>query len=343
MTTEVRRRVRGRRPVPAVALVLTTGLVAVMFVGLLAGSVAVGLDDLWHMIAVRSGLSDDPERLTDNVLWAIRLPRVLTGLVAGAALGAAGVGLQGVFRNPIADPHLLGVAPAAGLGAVAGIALTPANGPPIIMFLGAVAGALAFALLIRTVAAMTLDAGQLVLVGLALGLAVLAVLGAVVLAWDSPRLPTFNFWVFGSLAVATWSKLGVGAAFVAAGVIAVWSFGRSLDLLALGEPEARHLGVPVDRVRFSVLVAVGFAVGAAVAMAGVIGFVGLIVPLVLRSLIGPAHRTLTALSALGGAVTLASLDVLARTAAAPIEIPVGLFTAAVGAPVLVWFLLRRAQ
>lgn len=336
-------RVTGPRPSrAAVGLGLGAGLVGVAFIGLLAGSVAVGIDDLWHMIAVKTGLSDDPERLTDDVLWAIRLPRVLTGVVAGAALGAAGVGLQGVFRNPIADPHLLGVAPAAGLGAVAGIALTPGGGSPLVMFLGAVAGALALALLMRTIAVNTLDPGQLVLIGLALGLAVLAVLGAVVLAWDSPRVPTFTFWVFGGLSVATWSKLGFGAVFAAAGVAAVWWLGRTLDVLALGETEARHLGVAVDRTRVGVLGAVGLTVGAAVGLAGVIGFVGLVVPLVLRAVVGPAHRTLTVFSALGGAMMLTLVDVLARTAAAPIEIPVGLFTAAIGAPVLVWFLLRRA-
>ena len=119
-------------------------------------------------------------------------------------------------------------------------------------------------------------------------------------------------------------------------------FGRMLDVLALGESEARHLGVSVARVRFAILVAVGLAVGAAVGLAGVVGFVGLVVPLVLRSLVGPAHRVLAGLSALGGALALALIDVAARSLAAPIEIPVGLLTAAVGAPVLVWFLLRRS-
>lgn len=329
-------------PVPAAGLVLAVGLVVTSFVGMLVGSVAVDLGDLWHMVGVKTGISDDPERLTDNVLWAIRLPRVLTGVVAGAALGVAGVGLQGAFRNPIADPHLLGVAPAAGLGAVAGIALTPAGGSPLLMFAGAVAGALSLALLMRVVAANTVDAGRLVLVGLALGLAVLAVLGAVVLAWDSPRVPTFNFWVFGGLSGATWSKLGIGFLVAAAGIGGVVWLGRALDVLALGESEARHLGVPVARVRFAVLVAVGLAVGAAVGLSGVVGFVGLVVPLVLRSFVGPAHRSLAGLSALGGAMTLALIDVAARSLAAPIEIPVGLLTAAVGAPVLVWFLLRRS-
>jgi iron complex transport system permease protein len=328
--------------VPAVGFVLVAGLVVTALAGMLVGSVAVDFGDLWHMVAVKTGLSNDPEQLTDNVLWAIRLPRVLTAFVAGAALGAAGVGLQGAFRNPIADPHLLGVAPAAGLGAVAGIALTPAGGSPLLMFVGAAVGASALALLMRVISVNTLEPGRLVLVGLALGLAVLAVLGAVVLAWDSPRVPTFNFWIFGGLSGATWDKLGIGILVATIGIVGVLWFGRSLDILSLGESEAQHLGIPVSRVRFAVLVAVGLAVGAAVGLSGVVGFVGLVVPLVLRSIVGPAHRALAGLSALGGAMVLAAIDVAARSIAAPIEIPVGLLTAAAGAPVLVWFLLRRS-
>jgi iron complex transport system permease protein len=342
VTVSTGRPVQRSVPVPAAGFVLVAGLVVAAFAGMLVGSVAVDFGDLWHMVAVKSGLSDDPERLTDNVLWAIRLPRLLTGFVAGAALGAAGVGLQGAYRNPIADPHLLGVAPAAGLGAVVGIALTPAGGSPLLMFTGAVIGASALALLMRVIAVNTFEPGRLVLVGLALGLAVLAVLGAIVLAWDSPRVPTFNFWIFGGLSGATWDKLGIGFLIASAGIVGVLWFGRSLDILALGESEARHLGIPVSRVRTAVLLAAGVAVGAAVGLSGVVGFVGLVVPLVLRSFVGPAHRALAGLSALGGAVVLAAIDVVARSIAAPIEIPVGLLTAAVGAPVLVWFLLRRS-
>ncbi|MDJ0953742.1 MAG: iron ABC transporter permease [Acidimicrobiia bacterium] len=321
---------------------LALGVVAVSLLGLLAGSVAVDLADIWHMVEVRLGIADD-ERLTDSVLWAIRLPRVLAGLVAGAGLGVAGVALQGSFRNRMADPHLVGVAPAAGLGAVAGIALTPAGGTPLIMMLMAGAGGIALALLMRRIAENVPESGQLILVGIALGFALLALLGAIVLAWDSPRVPTFRFWVFGGLSGVTWSTLGAAVPLVVLGGAGVFSVGRSLDVLALGEDEARHLGVDVSRLRLVTLSSVGLMVGGAVGLAGVIGFVGLVVPMVIRGWVGPAHRRLAVLSALGGAIALAGLDVVARTVAAPVEIPVGLITAIGGAPVLVWFLLRRPR
>ena len=322
--------------------ILGLGFVAVALIGLLAGSVAAGLADLWHMIEGRLGIADD-ERLTDSVLWAIRLPRVLAGLTAGAALGVAGVALQGSFRNRMADPHLVGVAPAAGLGAVAGIALTPAGGPPLIMMVAAGAGGIGLALLMRRVAQNVTESGQLILVGIALGFALLALLGAIVLAWDSPRVPTFTFWVFGGLSGVTWSTLGAAVPLVAIGGAGVISVGRSLDVLALGEDEARHLGIDVPRLRLITLSSVGLMVGGAVGLAGVIGFVGLVVPMLIRGWVGPAHRRLAVLAALGGAIALAGIDVLARTVAAPVEIPVGLMTAIGGAPVMVWFLLRRPR
>lgn len=327
--------------VPWVGAGLVLGLAAVAVTGMLAGSVEVTPADLWHMIESRVGLTD-ADRLTDSVLWAIRLPRVLAGLVAGAGLGAAGVALQGVFRNPMADPHLIGVSPAAGLGAVLGIAVTPSLGSSLPMVLGAIAAGVLLGLGMQRIAANVVDSGQLVLVGIAIGFAVLAALGAIVLGWDSPRVPTFTFWVFGGMSGATWSILGAATPFVFIGVIAVAASGRSLDLLALGEDEARHLGVDVSRVRALVFGGAGMAVGGAVALSGVVGFVGLVVPTLLRHWVGPSHRRLVVLSALGGAVALAGLDIVARTVVAPIEIPVGLITAIGGAPVLVWFLLRRA-
>lgn len=331
----------GQRSPRITYWLLAAGVVVVSLVGMLAGSVDVDLSDLWHMIRYRFGIGE--ERLTDSVLWAIRLPRVLAGLTAGAGLGVAGVALQGVFRNRMADPHLVGVAPAAGLGAVAGIALTPAGGTPLIMMAGAAVGGVVLALLMRRVAANVMDSGQLILVGIALGFALLALLGAIVLAWDSPRVPTFNFWIFGGLSGVTWSTLGAAVPFVLAGTAGVVTMGRSLDILALGEDEARHLGVDVARLRLLSLVAVGLTIGGVVGLAGVIGFVGLVVPMLLRAWIGPAHRHLVLVSALGGAIALTGLDVLARTAAAPVEIPIGLITAIGGAPVLVWFLLRRPR
>jgi iron complex transport system permease protein len=205
---------------------------------------------------------------------------------------------------------------------------------------GAAVGGAAAALLMRRIAKRVIDPNQFILVGLALGLAMLAWLGAIVLAWDSPRIPTFTFWVFGGLAGSTWTTLSAGSPIVLIGTAIVAASSRSLDLLALGETEARHVGVDVDRVITLVLVGVGMAVGGAVGLGGAIGFVGLIVPLVLRRWIGPTHRWLLPASALGGAAMVVAVDTLARTVASPIEIPVGLLTAILGGPVFVWFLMR---
>jgi iron complex transport system permease protein len=329
--------------VRVIGAVLGVALVATMLIGLLAGSVSISMADVWHVFAVRFGLAHDGSRLTDSVLWAIRLPRLLAGMVAGAGLGAAGVALQGAFRNPMADPHLIGISPAAGLGAVAGIAVTPALGSPLPMVLGAALGAILLAAVMHRIAANVVDSGQLILVGIAIGFALLAALGAIVMGWDSPRVPTFTFWVFGGLSGATWSIVGAASPFVIAGIVLVFAAGRSLDLLALGEDEARHLGVDVGRVRALVFGAVGIGVAGAVALSGVVGFVGLVVPTLLRHWVGPSHRRLLVLAAMWGAVVLGALDIVARTVAAPVEIPVGLITAIGGAPVLIWFLLRRSQ
>lgn len=320
--------------------VLGIALLVLMVAGLLSGGVAIGPTDLFHMVGRRLGLTNDPERLTDSVLWAIRLPRVLTAAAVGAGLGVAGAALQGTFRNQMADPHLVGISPAAGLGAVAGIALSTTGGTPLFMMGGAAVVGAAVALLMRRIAKRVIDPSQFILVGLALGLAMLAWLGAIVLAWDSPRVPTFTFWVFGGLAGSTWTTLAAGSPFVLIGTAIVAASSRSLDLLALGETEARHVGLDVDRVITLVLVGVGVAVGGAVGLGGAIGFVGLIVPLVLRRWIGPTHQWLIPASALGGAAMVVAVDTLARTVAAPIEIPVGLLTAILGGPVFVWFLMR---
>ena len=322
---------------------LLTLLVGLMITGMLAGAVSVNVGDLMHMLGRRLHLSEDPERLTDSVLWAIRLPRVLAGSLVGAALGLSGAALQGAFRNHMADPHLVGLVPAAGLGAIAGIAITPAGGSPLVMMLLAAAAGAAAALLMRRIAHQVVESTQFVLVGLALGLGMLAWLGAIVLAWDSPRVPTFTFWVFGGLSGSTWTVLAAATPLILVAVVALVAVARPLDLLALGESEARHLGVDVDRLLRYVLVVSGVAIGGAVGLGGAIGFVGLVVPLILRRWVGPGHRWLLVLSAIGGAAMVVAVDTVARTVAAPVEIPVGLLTAIVGAPVFVWFLIRAGR
>lgn len=331
-------RVWYRRPGPVL------GMLGVIFIGagvisLLAGAVPVTPGDLGHMLRWRLGAGQDPERLTDSVLWAIRLPRVLAGFGVGAALAVAGTALQGTFRNRMADPHLVGVSPAAGLGAVAGIALTPVGGHPLLMLACAAGAGVVATMTMRWISQVIADPNQFVLVGLALGLGLLAWLGAIVLAWDSPRVPTFTFWVFGGLGGSTWTMLGVGIPVITLGCGLIAFSARSLDLLTLGESEAQHLGVAVGRAVKVLMVGAGLAVGGAVGLGGAIGFVGLVVPLLLRHWLGPVHRTLIPASALAGAAAVVAMDAVARTVAAPVEIPVGLITAMLGAPLFVWLLL----
>lgn len=330
-------------PRPTVSFLLVVALAASVLVGLLAGAADIGLGDLVHVFRWRLGFVEGPGRLSDSVLWAIRIPRVLSGVVVGACLGVAGAGLQGAFRNQMADPQLVGISAGAGLGALAGIAVTPANGPPIFVILAAGVGGIVAGLLIRTLGARVPSGGQFILVGLALGLVLLAWLGAVVLAWDSPRVPTFTFWIFGGLSGARWSFLVSALPVVAAGAAGIIMLARSLDLIALGDREARSLGVDVDRVTGLLLISVGLVVGAAVALGGVIGFVGLVVPFILRRIVGPAHGRLLPLSAVGGAVLVVLVDTAARTIAAPVEIPVGLLTAIIGGPVFIGALLRAGR
>jgi len=331
-----------RRHIVALA-VLGAGLAGAIVAGLLAGSVPMGANDILHAFAVNLGISDDPERLTDSVLWAIRLPRVIGGAMVGAALGVTGAGLQGMYRNQMADPQLLGISAAAGLGAIAGIAVTPVGGPKIVSILGAAAAAIAAAWLMRKLARRVGESTQFVLVGVAVGLALVAWLGAIVLAWDDPRVPSFTFWVFGGLTNVTWSTLIAAVPLAVVGLALVWAHAATLDLLALGDDQARHLGARVDRSRSFISAGVGLAVGAAVGIAGVVGFVGIVVPLLVRRVVGPGHSWLIALSGLGGAVSVVIVDIYARTLASPAEIPLGLLTAAIGGPVFVWFLLTSGR
>lgn len=314
-------------------------VLAIAVVGsLMIGAFSIGPRPLirW-MLGISSGSSDD---LIDRVLWSIRLPRVLAAVAVGAALGAAGATLQGTFRTPLADPHLLGYSSAAGAGAAFGFALTAPGGFPILpvllsALLGALFGVATVALRTRT------GTDRFLLSGVAFGFALLAWTGMFVLIVDSPRVPTFLFFVFGSLAATTWKAVIAATILLLPAVFIMWHHARGLDLLSLGGAEARALGFDSRRSVPVIVGAVGVAIGASVVLGGVVGFVGLLIPFMLRPLIGPAHRTLIPASAIGGGVLVVVADTVARTVASPAEIPLGLITAALGGPFLGWLLLRR--
>jgi iron complex transport system permease protein len=276
------------------------------------------------VFAVVLGPSHVPaaELLTSPIVRDLRVPRALLAFLVGGALGTAGASLQALVRNPLADPYLLGLSGGAGLGAVAAIALHLAG--PWALPLAAFAGAL----------------GAMGLVYRLVGAFAAAVTTAVVSLSDAAELRNAFLWLWGGLSGASWDTVRVMAIYAPLPLAVLYTAARSLDLLALGDEPARHLGADVERVKRRVYVAASLLTAAAVAVSGVIGFVGLIVPHVMRTLWGHRHRTLLPAAFLGGGTLLALADTLARTAIAPRELPVGIVTALVGVPVFT-LLLRR--
>jgi iron complex transport system permease protein len=293
--------------------------------------------------AVVDGLplvSLDVPRPAGVIVREVRLPRIVLGAVVGFALAAAGTVMQGFFRNPMADPSIVGVSSGAAVGAVAAVVAPAALPFDLGVRAAAFAGAVVTAVVVYLIAT---EGGRTPVATLLLaGVAVQTFLGAVVsylLLHAGESLDRVVFWLMGHLADATWDEVALAAPAVPL-VVLLFPFARDLNVLLLGEGEAHSLGIEVERVKRVLLVVASLVTGAAVAVTGVIGFVGLIVPHVLRLLVGPDHRVLLPTSALAGAIFLVAADTVAR--AGPAEVPVGVVTAAVGAPFFL-FLLRRRE
>lgn len=329
---------RGQLPIPAAEVV---------------GSVLHRLDAGLEGMLARAGMHVDlplavgplPEHVQgENTLWLVRFPRVVLALLIGAALAAAGALMQGVFGNPLAEPAIVGVSP----GAAVGASLVFVTGAT---FLGewTVAVAAFGTGLVTTllVYALSRSGGRTEVVTLVLtGVAVTAVAFAIVAFATFAATPEAReqivFWQLGSLNGARWPAVLAVLPFIGVGLVTAVALARSLDLLALGERSARHLGVNVERLRIVAIVAVAMLVGSGVAFAGVIGFVGLVVPHLVRMVTGPGHRVLLPASALGGALLLVGADLVARTAIRYADLPLGMLTALVGGPMFFW-LLRRTR
>lgn len=289
----------------------------------------------------------------EAVLLSIRLPRVLLGVLVGGGLAIAGAAMQGLFRNPLADPGLLGVSSGAALAAFAAIVLgdrlLPGMPGQLKMWLlpaAAFGGALT-ALTLLYLFSRDREGRMQVSVMLLAGIAVNALCGAGIglfafLSTDV-QLRDFTFWNLGSLGGANWAMLAVLLPVLPVAGLLMWRLSRALNLLALGESEAAHLGVSVERLKIILAVLCALTVGAAVSASGAIGFVGLVVPHILRMAGGPDHRWLLPASFLGGAALLLFADVVARTLASPAELPIGILTALVGGPFFLGLLVRSRR
>jgi iron complex transport system permease protein len=337
------RAARARIAIPAlcIALVLACGV-----------SLTAGASDTsaLHALLALAGLSDADVSASDRIiLGAIRLPRIALGALVGAALAVSGALMQGLFRNPLADPGLAGVSAGAALGAAGMIVLGGTLLAPLTALFGfsalpvaAFGGGLATTTILYLTATRRgrTSVATMLLAGIALGAFSGAATGILVYIADDKQLRDLTFWGLGSLAGSTWSKAWTVGPLILACLVAAPFLGKQLNALALGEAAAGHMGVPVQRLKTASILLVSAMTGAAVAVSGGIGFIGIVVPHIIRLSVGPDHRTLLPASALLGAALLVLADGFARTIVAPAELPIGIVTATAGAPVFLWLLLR---
>jgi iron complex transport system permease protein len=330
--------------------VLVVALVVALF-GATAFAIGVGtvevpvgrvIEVIWaHLRGDPAGL--DP--LTDQIVWEFRTPRVLLAALAGSGLSLAGVCLQTLVRNPLADPYLFGVSAGASLGAV--IAMT--SGVGVVVGLGVAGAAFAGSLIsLAVVFVMAQRGGRLIGSSLVLAGVAVAYLGTAITSYlqlqaNPAELRGVMFWLLGSVSGASWDDLGVLVA--ATAVTALWltTQGRSMNALSVGDDTAAGVGVDVHRLRILLLVAASLLTAAVVSVAGGIGFVGLIVPHAVRLVVGPDHRKVIPVSLLAGAVFLVLVDLVTRTIDRPNEMPIGIFTAALGAPFFLVLLRKRKR
>ncbi|MDO5641550.1 MAG: iron ABC transporter permease [Paracoccus sp. (in: a-proteobacteria)] len=337
---------RRRGQVLAVLLAALVGVVSVLSMGHGASGVsAMAVLGDWlagHEIAPAQRV----------IVLDIRLPRLLTGLIVGASLAVAGAVMQGLFRNPLADPGLLGVSAGAGLGAIAAIVLGGALPAAVTALTGwylvpltAFAGAWVTMLVLYAIATRQgrTSIATMLLAGIAISAMVGAVSGLIVYYADDAQLRDLTFWGMGSLAGASWVKLAAAGPVMLAALLATPFLARALNGLALGEAAAAHVGIRVERAKTAAMLSAAGAVGAAVAVSGGIGFIGIVVPHLLRLIAGPDHRWLLVNSALLGASVLVLADMVSRTVIAPAELPIGIITAMMGGPFFTWALLSNRR
>jgi iron complex transport system permease protein len=328
------------------ALALGVGLIVVSVTSLGIGASGT---PLWPVLGqlVRG---EDIATRDAIILFDIRLPRLVLGILVGAALSVSGAVMQGLFRNPLADPGLVGVGAGAGLGAIGAIVLGAALPVALRDALGyylvpvaAFAGGWATTILLYRLSTHRgrTSVAVMLLGGIAIGALAGALSGILIYLADDAQLRDLTFWGLGSLAGATWDKVAVAGVLICLALAATPFLARALNALALGEGPAAHLGIRVQRMKNAAILSVAGATGAAVAVSGGIGFVGIVVPHLLRLVIGPDHRWLLPNAALLGATLLILADMIARSIVAPAELPIGIVTATLGGPFFLWILMRN--
>ena len=336
-----------RRTYRLVMAAVAAALAVVVLVAVAVGAAGLSTGEVFRalggLVAHGADATGDYPDWAPRLLLDLRLPRIVLALLVGVALSTAGASFQGVFRNPLAEPYLLGVSAGAALGATIAIVWRPLGSLgvyalPLLAFVGAT---LAAFLVYRLATFSGRTAGaSLLLSGVAVGSTLTAIMSFLMVATESD-LHTVVVWLMGGLTTATWNKVLIVLPVVGVGFAYMLLMSRRLNLLLMGEERARELGVDGQRTRRNLMIAASLTTAAAVAFAGLIGFIGLMVPHIMRILVGPDHRRLLPAAALFGALLLLAADTVARTVIAPAEIPVGIITAATGGPFFLYLLRSR--
>ena len=329
-------------------LILIVLLLGIIIIALHLGTIKVpvlgGLQSIWQGLGIPVTVTNPLEPEQEAVLWYIRMPRILIGLMVGASLALAGAVMQGIFSNPLADPGIMGVSAGASLGAVIAISLGLTSMGmfymPMFAFVGAFM-AVSITILL-TMRGGRVETATLLLAGVAISMLLGAFTSGILTLMNEYRLREFLFWMVGGLDFRRWEHVFLAIGPFLIGTTILITLGRQLNVLVLGDTEAKALGVPVMLYRLIFLFLASFITATAVCVSGAIGFVGLIIPHIVLILVGPDHRVLLPVSALAGALFLIFCDTLGRVLAAPSEIRVGIMTALLGAPYFL-YLLRRVR
>lgn len=343
-TRTVKQTSRGITLSLTLAIVLVAGVILSSMIGQLVISPGEVIGSVARALGIQNTLAPTDE-IVESTLWVVRFPRLVMGLFVGAALAVAGAVMQAIFGNPLAEPGVVGVSSGAALGASAAIVfgVTALGSWSIALF--AFAGGLLATLLVYGVSRANgrTEVVTLLLTGIAINAFAGAGLAFLLFAGDTGSREQIIFWQLGSLNGSRWQEVAIVAGVTVVGVCCAFLLAPKFDLLSLGERNARHLGVNVEALRIGSIVLVALLTGVAVAFCGIIAFVGLVVPHVIRMAIGPAHRPLIIASAVGGGALLSCADLLARTVVGGADLPIGMLTSLIGGPFFFFLLYRQRK